>query len=103
MQFIAKEKQVRLKMWEKTEMPKSIMVENNGKKSFQKTGEMIEMTTYYFTDIFGEKLVLTSADNTFRTLEGKEVTVTLDIEFNSFKNVNKIKLVGIEEVKGGKA
>jgi len=99
MQFRALEKDVKLKMWERTMMPESNMVEKDGKKQFVKTGKEVEMTTYIFTDTFGDKLVILSKDNSFRTLEGEEVVITVKIEFNDFAKKNRVSLVGIEKVK----
>ena len=80
-------------------MPESTMVEKDGKKQFVKTGNEVEMTTYIFTDTFGDKLVILSKDNNFRTLEGEEVVITLKIEFNDFAKKNRVSLVAIDKVK----
>jgi len=97
--FKAVEKDVKLKMWERTLMPESSMQEVNGKKQFVKTGKEVEMTTYIFTDLVGDKLVILSKDNNFRTLEGEEVIITVKIEFNDFAKKNRVSLVGIEKAK----
>jgi len=97
--FKAVEKDVKLKMWERTMMPESTMVEKDGKKQFVKTGKEMEMTTYIFTDVVGDKLVILSKDNNFRTLEGEEVIITVKIEFNDFRKQNRVTLVGIEKAK----
>lgn len=97
--FIAVEKDVRLKMWERTMMPESTMVEKDGKKQFVKTGKEVEMTTYIFTDVVGDKLVILSKDNNFRTLEGEEVIITVKIEFNDFRKQNRVSLVKLEKAK----
>jgi len=97
--FKAVEKDVKLKMWERTLMPESSMQEVNGKKQFVKTGKEVEMTTYIFTDVVGDKLVILSKDNNFRTLEGEEVIITVKIEFNDFAKKNRVTLVGIEKAK----
>jgi len=96
--FQAVEKDVKLKMWERTLMPESTMVEKEGKKIFVKTGKDVEMTTYVFTDITGDKLVLLSKDNSFRTLEGEEVIISLKIEYNDFSKKNRVSLNSITRV-----
>jgi len=83
---------VKLKMWEKTMMPESNMVDVGGKKQFVKTGKEIEMTTYTFTDTFGEKLIILSKDNSFRHLEGEEVIIELEVVFNDFQKKNRVTL-----------
>jgi len=97
--FKAVEKDVKLKMWERTMMPESKMKEVDGKKQFVKTGQDVEMTTYIFTDIVGDKLVILSKDNSFRTLEGEEVIITLKVEFNDFSKKNRVSLVSLEKSK----
>lgn len=86
---------VELRMWEKTMLPESEMVEVNGKKAFKKTGKEVEMTTYTFRDSFGDVLVMLSDNNTFRALEGEKVDIETEIVFNTFKNQNRVKLVGV--------
>lgn len=98
MKFISQEKDVKLVMWEKTEMPESNIVEKEGKKSFQKTGKMIEMTTYTFRDFVGEKLVILSKDNSFRQMEGKDVKIAIDVVFNDFQKKNRVSLVKLDPV-----
>lgn len=83
---------VKLKMWEKTLMPESIMAEEGGKKVFKKTGQKIEMTTYTFVDGFGEKLVFLSPDNGYRVLEGEIVDLVMEVEYNDFSKKNRLKL-----------
>jgi len=100
MKFISQEKDVKMVMWEKTEMPESIMSKDKDNKSvFNKTGKMIEMTTYIFRDIVGEKLVILSKDNAFRQMEGKDVKITLDVIFNDFQKKNRISLSKLELIK----
>lgn len=99
MRFKTVEKDCVLKMWEKTMMPESNMVEENGKKTFKKTGKEVEMTTYTFIDGFGEKLVLLSKDNNFRTLEGKKVDIELEVVFNDFQKKNRVSLGKLQEAK----
>jgi len=86
---------VKLKMWEKTMMPESNMIDVGGKKQFVKTGKEIEMTTYTFTDSVGEKLIILSKDNSFRTLEGEEVTIELEVVFNDFQKKNRVGLASL--------
>jgi len=86
---------VELKMWEKTMLPESEMVEVNGKKAFKKTGKEVEMTTYTFRDSFGDVLVMLSDINTFRALEGEKVNIETEIVFNTFKNQNRVKLANV--------
>jgi len=99
MKFISQEKDVKMVMWEKTEMPESNIIEKDGKKSFVKTGKMIEMTTYTFRDIVGEKLVILSKDNSFRLMEGKDVKIALDVVFNDFQKKNRVGLSKLELIK----
>jgi len=86
---------VELKMWEKTMLPESQMVEENGKKSFKKTGKEVEMTTYTFRDSFGDVLIMLSDINSFRALEGEKVVIETEIVFNTFKNQNRVKLANV--------
>jgi len=96
MKFISQEKNVKLVMWEKTSMPESTMAKDKDNKTvFTKTGKDIEMTTYTFRDFVGEKLVLLSKDNSFRTMEGKDVSLVLDVVFNDFQKKNRTTLVSL--------
>lgn len=98
MQFISKEKDVKLVMWEKTLMPESTAGKDaTGKSVFTKTGKMIEMTTYTFRDVVGEKLVVLSKDNNFRTLEGEDVEIVLDVVFNDFQKKNRVSLISLKK------
>jgi len=100
MKFLSLEKDVKMVMWEKTEMPESTMAKNKeGKTEFTKTGKLIEMTTYIFRDIVGEKLVILSKDNAFRSMEGKDVKITLDVVFNDFQKKNRVTLAKLELIK----
>lgn len=85
-------------MFERTMMPESTMKEVDGKKSFVKTGGEVEMTTYTFRDGMGDKFVVMSKDNSYRTLEGKLVDVELDIKMNEFTRKSQIKLASVREV-----
>jgi len=97
---IIHEKDVKMVMWEKTEMPESIMSKDKeGKTVFTKTEKVLEMTTYIFRDIVGEKLVILSKDNGFRTMEGKDVKITLDVVFNDFQKKNRVTLSKLELIK----
>jgi len=98
MKFITKESGTRLKMWERTMMPESKMVEKNGKREFEKTGHEVEMTTYTLTDEVGDKLVILSKDNSFRQLEGEEVRLILEVVYNDFQKRNRISLAGMEKL-----
>jgi len=89
---------VKLVMFEKTDMPDSVMQDINGKKQFVKTGKVTEMTTYTFRDGFGEKLIVLSKDNTYRTLEGKIVNLELEVAYNDFQKKNSVKLVSVKEI-----
>lgn len=103
MRFIAEETDVQMIMWEKTLMPESKPEKDEkGKTQFVKTGNKVEMTTYTLRDGFGDKLVLLSSNNNFRTLEGKKVNVTMEIKFDEFNRKNKLTLAGIEEIKESK-
>lgn len=101
MRFVTQDKDVSLLMWEKTLMPESIMVDDEAtkKKIFKKTGSKIEMTTYTLRDGFGDKLVLLSKNNDFRNLEGKRVQIILEVKRDEFKNLNKLSLAELSEVK----
>lgn len=96
MRFITEEKDVTLLMWEKTLMPESKPEKDeNGKTIFKKTGNKVEMTTYTLRDGFGDKLVLLSSNNDYRTLEGKKVNVVMEIKFDEFNRKNKLSLAEI--------
>jgi len=89
---------VKLKMWEKTMMPESIMEKGaDGKTAFKKTGIKIEMTTYTFVDGFGEKLVFLSQDNGYRSLEGETVDIVMEVEYNDFSKKNRLKLDSVSK------
>jgi len=100
MRFKTVEKDCVLKMWEKTDMPESNPDKgSDGKTVYKKTGKMLEFTTYTFIDGFGEKLVLLSKDNSFRTLEGKKVNIEVEVVFNDFQKKNRVSLGKLEELK----
>jgi len=100
MKFKSSEKNVKLVMWEKTEMPESTMSKDKeGKTVFTKTDKVIEMTTYTFRDFAGEKLVILSKDNSFRPMEGKDVDLILEVIFNDFQKKNRVTLVKLELAK----
>jgi len=88
---------VKLVMFERTMMPESTMKEVDGKKSFVKTGNEVEMTTYTFRDGMGDKFVTMSKDNSYRTLEGEMVDIELDIKLNEFTRKAQIKLAAVRK------
>jgi len=94
---------VKLKMWEKTLMPESIMEKLDGKTVFKKTGQKIEMTTYTFVDGFGEKLVFLSSENGYRNLEGETVDIVMEVEYNDFSKKNRLKLESVAKSESKKA
>jgi len=96
MRFVTITEDVELRMWEKTMMPESTMVETNGKKEFRKTGTEVEMTTYTFRDGFGEKLVMLSKNNDWRKFESKKVKLTVEIVYNDFQKKNRTVLANVE-------
>jgi len=98
MRFITEDKDVVLLMWEKTLMPVSVIEKDaTGKTSFKKTGEKVEMTTYTLRDGFGDKIVLLSKENSFRTLEGEKVKILMEVKRDEFKNKNKLSLSEIKK------
>jgi len=100
MKFIPEEKDLKLVMWSKVEMPDSdISKDDKGKTVFVKNGKMIEMTEYVFKDGFGDKLQFTTSNNDFRVLEGKLVTLILDVKLDDFTKKIKTKLIGMTENK----
>jgi len=100
MKFISQDSQeVKMVMFENTDMPDSTMQEVNGKKVFVKTGKITAMTTYTFRDGFGEKLIILSKDNTYRNLEGEMVDIILEVVFNDFQKRNRISLVSCVKAK----
>lgn len=98
MRFKTVDSDTKLVMWERTMMPESNMVEKDGKKSFVKTGKEVEMTTYTLKDGFGDKLIVLSKDNSFRSLEGAKVELTLEVVYNDFQKRNRISLAGLTKV-----
>lgn len=96
MRFITQEDDVQMLMWEKTLMPESkAEKDEKGKTVFVKTGNKVEMTTYTLRDGFGDKLVVLSSNNDYRTLEGKKVNVVMEVKFDEFNRKNKLTLAEI--------
>lgn len=93
-------KDLKMIMWEKTELPENELVESNGKKEWKKTDKTVEKTTYTFRSIAGEKLILL-ANNEHRKLEGLICDVDLDISFNEFQRKNKISLSSVLKSESG--
>lgn len=89
------ENPIKLVMWEKTMMPESKSEIVNGKKQFIKTGNEVEMTTYIFRDSFGDIMKFLSKNNIYRTFEGGNVDITLDLSFNDFQKKNLLKLESV--------
>jgi len=89
--------QVKLVMFEKTDMPSSDMKEVDGKKVFVKNGKFEEMTTYTLRDGFGNKIVTMSKNNDFRALEGEIVDVELDLVFNDFTRKTQVRLLSLKK------
>jgi len=95
--FIPQSKNVSMIMWEKTMLPDSVRsVDEKGKTVFTKTGTKTEYTTYTFRDSFGDKLVFTSKNNSYRTWEGKKVIIALEVNFDEFNRKNKVSLNSVE-------
>lgn len=88
---------VKLVMFERTMLPESTMKEVDGKKSFVKTGQEVEMTTYTFRDGMGDKFVILSKENGYRNLEGETVDIELDIKLNEFTRKPALKLASIRK------
>jgi len=86
---------VKLVMFERTMMPESTMKEVDGKKSFVKTGNEVEMTTYTFRDGMGDKFVTMSKDNSYRSLEGEMVDISVELKHNSFTNKTQTSLASV--------
>jgi len=93
--MIAKVNNVRLVMFERTMMPESTMQEVDGKKKFVKTGKETEMTTYTFRDEFGDKLIVLSPKNEYRSLEGEDVSIEVEISYNDFQKRNRVSLKSV--------
>lgn len=79
---------VKLKMWEKTDLPETNL--NNGIRV--KTGNKVEFTTYTFVDEWGSKLVFLTKSDRFRVLEGETGNLTLKIELDDFGGRRKWKV-----------
>jgi len=89
----------KLVMWEKTEMPESVMEKDEaGKTVFRKTGKKVENSTYHFRDEFGDKLSFMSPNNNYRNLEGQDIELELEIGYDDFKRKNKMSLVSVSPV-----
>jgi len=89
---------VKLVMFERTMLPESEMKKGiGGKKEFIKTGKEVEYTTYTFRDGAGDKLVLLSRENGYRSLEGKTVDIELDVKHNEFTKKTQTKLASVRE------
>lgn len=86
------EKEMQLVMWERQEMKDRAKDPNTGE--WRDTGSTVEKTRYYLRDEFGDKLEFLG-DNEYRTLEGDQVLVSMDISFNEFQNKNVVKLESI--------
>jgi len=103
MLFKSVDKKVELKMWEKTMMPESVMVDSvvNGKtkKEFQKTGKEVEMTTYTFRDEFGDKIVVLTKNNDYRALEGARGVIEFNVRLDEFTKKLKTTFSSFTPVK----
>jgi len=55
------------------------------------TDKTVERTEYTLRDEFGEKLVFLGG-NDFRHLEGEEVSITLNIRYNSYERKTTVSL-----------
>jgi len=87
---------IKLVMWEKTDMPESVMSKDEkGKTVFTKTGNKTEKTTYTFKDEFGEKLVF-MGNNDYRNYEGESVTLYLKINYDDFNRRAKVSLDSVQ-------
>lgn len=94
MKFISQVEDIKLVMWEKTMMADSdTIVDADGKKKFVKNGKQTEYTTYFFRDGFGEKLVILTKENGYRHLEGGQVDISIDVQFNDFTKKNRVTLL----------
>lgn len=90
--MIATLKKVEMVMFEKTEMPESVMKKDDkGKTVFEKTGNKIEKTTYTFRDLEGNKYVF-MAGNEFRSLERTAVDLELEIKYDDYTRKTKVSL-----------
>lgn len=85
-----------LVLWEKKELPER--QKNSVTGEWDKTGKMIEYTTYTFRDEFGETLKFMMLDDGYRKWEGSEVQLTIGITYDDYNNVNKLKLESIEQL-----
>jgi len=85
---------VKLKMWEKTMMPESVL--QDGK--YVKTGKKLEQTTATFVDEWGNKLVFLTSNNNIRDLEGETGDLWLSLIYDNFNKMNKIQFKGFLEL-----
>jgi len=83
---------VKLAMWEKTELPDNEL--KDGK--WVKTGRVTEKTTYTFRDATGEKLVILGS-NDYRNFEGELVDLEIDVIFNDFQKRNRVTLATVRK------
>jgi len=83
-------------MWEKTMMPESKLDETSGK--YVKTGNKVESTTYTFRDFDGSKLIFLSPKAEYRTFEGKEVIIQIELSHDDYSRKNKIQLRNVSLV-----
>jgi len=96
--FKAQDKFV-VKMIESVELPESLLVEKEGKKSFQKTGKKIQTPQYTLISQgeFPEKLVFLS-DKVKNIKENDTVEVIINGKYDNFNNINKFVLGGVVKV-----
>lgn len=83
---------VKLAMWEKTELPENEL--KDGK--WVKTDRKVEKTTYTFRDASGEKLVVLGS-NDHRDLEGETVDLEIEVIFNDFQKRNRVTLAQVRK------
>jgi len=86
---------LQLVMWEKVDLPDSKRDQNTGE--WVKTGNTVEKTRYVLRDEFGETLKFLS-DNEYREMEGSEVSIVLDINYNDYSNTIKTVLKEINQL-----
>ena len=94
MRFVSSQgQQVKLVMFEKTELPDSDIKEVDGKKVFIKNGKVTEYTTYTFRDMVGDKYIAVSKNNDYRIHEGKFCIITVDVVHNDFTRKTAVRLI----------
>jgi hypothetical protein len=87
--------EMQLVLWEKRELPERTRdLQTN---EWRNTGQKVERTQYTLRDEFGDTLKFL-ADNEYRQMEGSQVQVVLDIEFNEYQNKNIVKLDSLIQV-----